>query len=109
VSGRGGTFAAALATVAFFIAFDAVLSYVMWGVGFGMKDVQWNPLFSIWMVVAIIAAVFAARLMREHRRAVTQTAAFCAVLTVAYLAVAWFFGIWACGDGGGCHGILGGG
>ena len=108
MSGRGGTFAAVFATLVACIAADAALSYIMWGVGFGMKDIQWVPLFPLWVVVGMIAAVFTAWLMREHRLAVRRTALLSAVLTVPYLALVWFFGIWACGDGGGCPGILGG-
>ncbi len=108
MSGRGGTFAAVLATLVACVAADAMLSYIMWGVGFGMKDVQWMPLFPLWILVGVIAAVVASRLLHQHLHAVRRTALLCALLTVPYLAVVWFFGIWACGDGGGCHGILGG-
>jgi hypothetical protein len=108
MSGRGGTFAAVLATLVAFVALDAALAYVMWGVGFGMKDVQWNPIFPLWLVVGVVAAVPAFRLRREHDTAVKRTAIVGVVLTVPWLILVWFMGIWACGDGGGCHGILGG-
>jgi hypothetical protein len=105
VSGRGGTFAAVLATLVAVVALDAALSYVMWGVGFGMKDIEWTPLFPGWVAIGIIAAIVTARLAREHRDAVRRTAILCAVLSVPYLGVAAFFAALACGDGGGCRGM----
>ena len=105
MSGRGETFAAVIASLVTVAALDAALSYVMWGIGFGMKDVQWNPLFSMWVVVGIIAAVFVFRLLREHRDAVRRTAILGGALSIPYFVIVWYLGIWACGDGGGCRGM----
>ena len=101
-----GTFAAVLVTLAFFIALDAALGYVLWGIGLGMRDIEWVPLFPLWVVAAIIAAACASRLMREHRRAVVRTALVCALLSAGFLYVAAGVGLIACGEGGGCR-ILG--
>jgi hypothetical protein len=103
VSGRGGTFAAVLATLAFFVALDAVLAYIMWGVVLGMRDIEWLPLFPLWVVAVVVAAAFAARLMRKHRAAVLRTALGCAMLSALFLYVAAGVGVIACGEGGGCR------
>jgi hypothetical protein len=101
-----GNVAAAAATLAAFVALDACLGYLLWGVGFGMHDVEWLPLFPLWLFAGALAVWFVVRLRRAHRAAVSVTTVLCALLSVVYLGLALFFGVWACGDGSGCRGFL---
>ncbi|MDP9107025.1 MAG: hypothetical protein M3N49_13975 [Candidatus Eremiobacteraeota bacterium] len=107
MSGLRGTFAGVLATLVTFVAGDVALLYVMWGVGLGMKDIEWVPIFPLCIVVVVAgAAAIGMRLWRDHRIAITWTAALCIVLTVPVFGAALFLGAWGCSDGGGCHGPL---
>ncbi len=107
MSGWRGTCAGALVTLVTFVAIDVALLYLMWGVGFGMKEIKWIPVVPLCIIVAGGgAAGIGARLWRGHRIAVTSTAVACIVLTVPVLGVALFLGGWGCSDGGGCHGVL---
>ena len=102
-----GTCAGVLATLVSFIAIDVALFYLMFGIGFGIKDIAWFPIFPLCIVVGGAAAVaICARLWRGHWIAVTCTAVACTVLTVPLLGIAFFMGAWGCSDGGGCHGSL---
>jgi len=103
VSRRRGTFTAVLTMLAFFIALNAALSYILWGVVLGMRDIEWLPLFPLWVVAAIVAAVFAARMTRAHRTAIACTAVVCALLSAGFLYLAAGVGVIACGEGGGCR------
>ena len=107
MNGLLGTCASVLATVLTYVAIDTALLYIMWGVGFGMKEITLIPMLPLCLIVAGAgAAVIGTRLLRRHWIAVTATAVACTLLTVPVLGIALFLAGWGCSDGGGCHGAL---
>ena len=106
MSGRTGALTAVLATLLAFAAFNACVGYLLWGVGLGMHDIEWLPLFPLWLLAFVVTTLVALRSLRERRVAVTVTAVLCALCTIAFVSLAWGLGLWACSDGGGCHGPL---
>jgi vancomycin permeability regulator SanA len=106
VSGRWTALGAVAATLTTAVALNASLSYVTWGLVLGMNDVEWLPLFPIWIVLGVAAAIAARALYRRQRAAVAVTSIVSLSLSVPFLWLMLMTGVLACGAGP-CGGVAG--
>ncbi len=106
MSVRWTALGAVAATLAAAVALDACLSYVTWGLVLGMSDVEWLPLFPLWIIVGGAASIAARSLYRRQRAAVAVTSIVSLALSVPFLWLMLMTGVLACGAGP-CGGVAG--